>query len=337
MKILDDIKLDFKDVLIVPKRSDYSSRSEVSLERTFKFKYSPLTWTGIPVIVANMDSVGTIEMARELQKYKMLTCLHKFYEWFDIPEDLDREYYIVSSGIGEKDLNRLDEIITHRNPKFICLDVANGYMKKFVNVCAMVRDKYPDKILMAGNICTGQGVQDLIVRGKVDIVKIGLGSGKACETRKIAAVGYPQLSAVIECSKIVHDLGGHIISDGNICEVADFSRAFGGGSDFVMSGYMFAGHDESGGEIFEDLKDGKKYKIFYGMSSTKAMIKHYGKVEEYRASEGREIKIPYKGSVKNTVLQILGGLRSTMTYLDAKDMEDFSKCTTFVRINHPKL
>ena len=332
MKILDDIKLDFTDVLILAKRSQYSSRSEVSLERTFKFKYSPYIWSGIPIMISNMDTTGTIEMALEMQKYKILTCLHKYYTVEDLlNKGLDIEYFAVSSGIGEKDIEKLDKIMTEIKPKFICIDVANGYMTKFIETCRTIREKYPETILIAGNVCTSEGVLELVMNGKVDIVKVGIGSGSCCTTRKQTGIGMPQLSAVIECADTAHGLDAHIISDGGLQVVGDFSKAYGGGADFIMSGSMFAGHIESGGELIEE--DGKKYKVFYGMSSSTAMNKYSGGVAQYRSSEGKTVKIEYRGYVKDTILNILGGIRSTMTYIGAKKIKDIPKCTTFVRVN----
>jgi GMP reductase len=336
MKILDDIKLDFSDVLLLPKRSIYSSRSQVSLERTFKFKYSSQQWTGVPIMVSNMDTTGTIQMALELQEHKVLTCLHKYYTAIDLKEytNLDREYYAVSTGINDTDLEKLDEIMRIIDPKFICVDVANGYMSLFIEKCKEIREKYPDKIIIAGNVCTSEGVLELVIHGRVDIVKVGIGSGSCCTTRKQTGIGMPQLSAIIECADTAHGLDAHIISDGGLQVVGDFSKAYGVGADFVMSGSMFAGHDESGGELIIDENNGKKYKIFYGMSSTTAMNKYSGGVAKYRSSEGKTVKIEYRGPVKDTILDIQGGVRSTMTYLGAKKIKDIPKCATFVRVNH---
>lgn len=337
MRILDDVKLDFTDVLITPKRSQYSSRSEVSLERTFKFKYSSHTWTGVPIMVSNMDSTGTIEMALELQKHKVLTCLHKYYTKDDlINKGLDSTYFAVSTGIGDKDLENLKSIIETINPQFICIDVANGYMLKLIEKCREIREKYPDKILIAGNVCTSEGVAELVLNGKVDIVKVGIGSGSCCTTRKQTGIGMPQLSAVIECADTAHGLDAHIISDGGLQVVGDFAKAYGGGADFVMSGSMFAGHTESGGELMYDTTFGgdilKTWKIFYGMSSNTAMNKYSGGVAKYKSSEGKAVKIEYRGPVENTILNIQGGIRSTMTYIGAKKIKDISKCTTFIRV-----
>lgn len=334
MKILDDVKLDFTNVLILPKRSEYSSRSEVSLDRTFKFKYSPYTWTGVPIMVSNMDTTGTIEMALELQKHKVLTCLHKYYTVEDlINKNLDLDYFAISTGIGDKDFENLDSIMKAINPKFICIDVANGYMSKFIEKCRELREKYPEKILIAGNVCTAQGVISLVMEGKVDIVKVGIGSGSCCTTRKQTGIGMPQLSAVIECADTAHGLDAHIISDGGLQVVGDFSKAYGAGADFVMSGSMFAGHAESGGELIEDKERCKLYKVFYGMSSETAMHKYSGGVAKYRSSEGKTVKIEYRGPVENTILNIQGGVRSTMTYIGAKKIKDIPKCTTFARVN----
>jgi GMP reductase len=334
MKILDDVKLDFTDVLILPKRSEYSSRSEVSLERTFKFKYSPYSWTGVPIMVSNMDTTGTIEMAIELQKHKVLTCLHKYYTVDDLKiQSLDINYYAVSTGIGEKDLENLNKIMEVINPKFICIDVANGYMSKFIERCREIREKYPEKIIIAGNVCTSEGVLELVMNGKVDIVKVGIGSGSCCTTRKQTGIGMPQLSAVVECADTAHGLDAHIISDGGLQVVGDFAKAYGAGADFVMSGSMFAGHKESGGDLVSDETTNELVKIFYGMSSAKAMEKYSGGVAKYRSSEGKAVKIAYRGPVETTILDIQGGIRSTMTYIGAKKIKDIPKCTTFIRVN----
>ena len=333
MKILDDIKLDFSDVLILPKITQYSSRSEVSLEKTITFKYSPYTWTGVPIMVSNMDTTGTIEMAIEMQKHKVLTCLHKYYKPSDLLSgQLNKEYFAISTGINQNDLDNLDNIIGTIDVKFICVDVANGYMNKFVDTCRQIREKYPDKIIIAGNVCTSEGVFNLIVNGKVDIVKVGIGSGSCCTTRKQTGIGMPQLSAVIECSTTAHTLDAHIVSDGGLQVIGDFSKAYGAGADFVMSGSMFAGHDESGGKIIEE--NGKVYKVFYGMSSTTAMNTYSGGVANYKTSEGKTVKIEHRGPVEKTILDIQGGIRSTMTYINSKKISDMPDCITFIRVNH---
>lgn len=331
MKILDDPKLDFCDVLILPKRSNYSSRSEVLLERTIQFKYSKVSWTGVPIMVSNMDTTGTIEMAKALQQYKVITCLHKYYNAEDIPDDLDREYFAVSCGIQQNDLKKLDEIMIKVNPKFICLDVANGYMNNFVIVCNKIRELYPDKVLIAGNVCTTEGVLDLILNGKVDIVKCGIGPGSQCLTRKQTGVGMPQLSCIMECADTAHGLDAQIISDGGIQVNGDFAKAFGAGADFVMAGGLFGGYNESGGDTI--IEDGVYYKLIYGMSSTTAMNKYHGGVAEHRSSEGKTVKIKHRGDVKNFILDLFGSLRSTMTYINAKRIKDIPKCTTFIRVN----
>lgn len=329
---MDDIKLDFADVLLLPKRSQYSSRSEVSLERTVKFKYSDETWTGVPIIVSNMDTTGTIEMARALQEHKVITCLHKYHSAFDLLESgLDREYFAVSTGINDIDLENLNNIVELVDPKFICIDVANGYMSRFIEICKKIREKYPNRILIAGNVCTSEGVLELVMNGKVDIVKVGIGSGSCCTTRKQTGIGMPQLSAVIECADTAHGLDAHIVSDGGLQVIGDFSKAYGAGADFVMSGSMFAGHDESGGDLVEE--DGNMYKIFYGMSSSTAMNKYSGGVAKYRTSEGKTVKIAHRGPVEHTILDIQGGIRSCMTYLGAKKIKDIPKCASFVRVS----
>ena len=271
-------------------------------------------------------------MAKSLQTHKIITCLHKYYTAFDLTNaGLDREFYAVSTGINDSDLENLDIIVKTINPKFICIDVANGYMSRFIETCKNIRDKYPNRILIAGNVCTSEGVQDIVMNGKVDIVKVGIGSGSCCTTRKQTGIGMPQLSAVIECADTAHGLDAHIISDGGLQVIGDFSKAYGAGADFVMSGSMFAGHAESGGDLVEE--NGKRYKIFYGMSSSTAMNKYSGGVAKYRTSEGKTVKVEYRGEVENTILDIQGGIRSCMTYMGAKKIKDIPKCATFARVS----
>lgn len=336
MRIEYDIKLGFKDVMFRPKRSTLKSRSLVSLERTFKFMHTGQTWTGIPVMAANMDTVGTFEMAVALQKHQLFTAIHKHYtvkQWNDFlvnaPEGIEN-YLAVSTGTLEKDTEKVDEIFKENpNLKFLCIDVANGYSEHFVHYVAAARETHPDKIIMAGNVVTGEMVEELLLAG-ADIIKVGIGPGSVCTTRVKTGVGYPQLSAVIECADAAHGLGGQIISDGGCTTPGDVSKAFGGGADFVMLGGMFAGHDESGGEIVE--KNGKKYRQFYGMSSATAMDKHVGGVANYRASEGKTVEVLWRGPVEETVLDILGGVRSTCTYVGASTLKELTKRTTFIRV-----
>jgi len=331
MRIEDEVKLDFRDVLIRPKRSTLSSRREVDLTRNYEFKHSKQKWYGIPIMASNMDGVGTFDMAAALQQDQLFTCLVKTYnsninQWIDAVA-LDPENFAVSSGTSDADFDRLNVVLTGVGRiKFICIDVANGYSEKFGDFVARVRQAWPTHTIIAGNVVTADMTQELILRG-ADIVKVGIGPGSVCTTRIQTGVGYPQLSAIIECADAAHGLGGHIVADGGCTCPGDVAKAFGAGADFVMLGGMFAGHDEGGG----DVADG--FITFYGMSSDTAMNKHSGGVAEYRSSEGRTVSVPYKGAVRNTVLDLLGGLRSTCTYVGAPTLKQLSKCTTFVKVN----
>ena len=350
MRIEDEVKLDFKDVLIRPKRSTLSSRKEVDLNRTYKFKHSGREWTGIPIMASNMDGVGTLEMAHALYKHRMFTCLVKSIdtEYFETTvQDIGGNYFAVSTGTNAKDFTRLSSIINaYPEIHFICIDVANGYSETFGDYVADVRDAWPDKTIIAGNVVTADMTQELILRG-ADIIKVGIGPGSVCTTRIQTGVGYPQLSAIIECADAAHGLGAHIIADGGCVCPGDVAKAFGAGADFVMLGGMLAGHDEGGGRVIEEMyelakRQGnsyapdyelKKFVEFYGMSSDTAMNKHHGGIAEYRSSEGRTVRVPYRGSVNSTVLDILGGLRSACTYVGAPSLKQLSKCTTFIRTN----
>ena len=336
MRVESDLKLGFKDVLIRPKRSTLKSRSLVELQRTYTFLHSHKEWTGVPVIAANMDTVGTFEVARVLAKHDMLTAIHKHYSldaWADFLAGQNASIFeriMVSTGVSDADFEKLTQIIErHPQLNFICIDVANGYAEAFVEFVIRVRQAYPDKTIVAGNVVTGEMVEELLLSG-ADIVKVGIGPGSVCTTRVKTGVGYPQLSAVIECADAAHGLGGRIISDGGCVCAGDVAKAFGGGADFVMLGGMLAGHDESGGEILE--RDGKQFRLYYGMSSTTAMDKHAGGVADYRSSEGKTVEVPYRGPLEPTVKDILGGLRSTCTYVGASALKELTKRTTFIRV-----
>tara|TARA_B100001109_G_scaffold241303_1_gene225355 strand:- start:42 stop:1061 length:1020 start_codon:yes stop_codon:yes gene_type:complete len=335
MRVDRDFKLDFDDVLIRPKRSTLSSRRLVDLNRKFEFRHSNEIWEGIPVIAANMDTTGTFEIANSLNKQKMLTAIHKFYSLADWAEaiksnQIELENCAVTFGVEEAE--NADDFFNYlkknnlNKPKFICLDVANGYTEVFLDLVKRIRESFENP-LIAGNVVTGEMTEALILAG-ADIVKIGIGPGSVCTTRTVTGVGYPQLSAIIECADAAHGLRGHVISDGGCSTPGDVAKAFGAGADFVMLGGMFAGHEESGGELIE--KDGKKYKQFYGMSSDTAMERYYGDIKNYRASEGETIALEYKGPIDKTIQQILGGLRSAATYVGAKDIKNLPKCTTFI-------
>ena len=371
MIIEQDVKLDYSDVLIRPKRSTLGSRKEVDLERGFNFpNYQPQDmsmeairpetkhWRGVPIMASNMDGVGTFEMADELAKQKIFTCLVKTYEamqlvnFFDDPENPQRSDYVAySMGITDADHEKF-RLVYEQAPdiKFVCIDVANGYSERFVDFVREFRSLYSHIVIIAGNVVTADQTQELILNG-ADIVKVGIGPGSVCTTRIQTGVGYPQLSAVIECADAAHGLGGHIIADGGCTCPGDVAKAFAAGADFVMLGGMLAGHDEGGGDVITKFYETdqleyevgshldnrrrvieeKKFVQFYGMSSAAANDKHFGGLKEYRSSEGREVLVPYRGPVGITIQDLLGGIRSTCTYVGADKLKRLSKCTTFVK------
>lgn len=468
-----EIQLDFKDVLIKPKQSPLSSRSQVHLAQTYKFKHSPHTYHGIPVIAANMDTVGTMTAAKVMASHQCMVALHKHYsvaalaEFFgkDTTEEgkellkhnkHHQQHTFYSMGMVTRDLEKFREVVAHvglwkhsvkdednSGIKMVCIDVANGYMDAFVAFCKQIRKEFPELIIMAGNVVTYEMTKELLENG-VDVAKIGIGSGcvpgntlvktqdglkeitdikigemvltghnrykevtklfkfnhhvglrkindlfvtsehniylkegkyragdikigmhfqksdgsyeeitsietlafqgltydievkddhsyfannylvsnSVCTTRVTAGVGRPQLSAILDCQRAAEECGGYIVSDGGITCIGDFPRAFGSGSWGVMAGGMFAGHEESEMEIIE--KDGKKFMQFYGMSSAEAMFKYAGGVAEYRASEGKKVEVPFKGSLDKTTQEILGGIRSAHTYVGASHLKEFA-------------
>jgi GMP reductase len=366
MRIDQDVKLDYKDVLIRPKRSTLSSRKEVSLEREFTFRnYVPdfpdniedYHYQGVPIMAANMDGVGTFAMADKLAEGNVFTCLVKTYpvesliEYFNAGIIERTNNVAMSIGITDSDLAKLEQVYqqVENNLKYVCIDVANGYSERFAATVRKVRASYPNIVIIAGNVVTGEMTEELILAG-ADIVKVGIGPGSVCTTRIQTGVGYPQLSAVIECADAAHGLGGHIIADGGCTCPGDVAKAFAAGADFVMLGGMLAGHDEGGGDVItktyltneiddtgqygdigSQIKVDKQFVQFYGMSSDAANTKHFGGLKDYRSSEGREVLVPYRGEVARTVQDLLGGIRSTCTYAGAKTLKQLSKCTTFVR------
>lgn len=284
-------------------------------------------------MASNMDGVGTFDMHKALARHEMFTCMVKHYsaeEWREqLAAGLSWERCALSMGTGALDYQRAVEVLQTYSLPFLCIDVANGYSEHFVDFLRSVREKYPQTTIIAGNVVTADMTQELIMAG-ADIVKVGIGPGSVCTTRIQTGVGYPQLSAVIECADAAHGLGGHVIADGGCTCPGDVAKAFAAGADFVMLGGMFAGHDEGGGTVLERL-DGERFVRFYGMSSKEAMNKHHGGMADYRSSEGRIVEVPYRGPVDTMVLDLLGGLRSTCTYVGAPTLKQLSKCTTFVR------
>jgi len=333
MRIETERKLDFDDVLIRPKRSRLKSRGDVTLARTFKTPHAGVDITGVPVIAANMDTVGTLKMAAALAEHDIFTALHKHYPLDEVQEaNISGAYSFVTFGID--DLNRIDNVLNtlqSNSINKICLDVANGYTEAFVDFIRDVRQHHPGKIIMAGNVATPDMTEALILAG-ADIVKVGIGPGSACMTRAMTGIGYPQLSAIIECADAAHGLSGLLCADGGCRMPGDVAKAFAAGADFVMLGGMFAGHTEcmSDGELTELRKNDDNLVEYYGMSSKTAMDKYAGGVAPHRASEGRIVKVEYKGDVKDTVQEILGGLRSACTYVGASRLKEFSKRATFV-------
>nr|DAH71017.1 MAG TPA: guanosine 5'-monophosphate oxidoreductase [Caudoviricetes sp.] len=363
-QIRDSIELDFCDVLFRPKRTTLNSRSEADVIREYKFKYYPKTIKSCGIMAANMATTGTFDMNDVLQKYKAITCLHKHYTEYEIKNymtinNMDdysdhNSFTFISTGLKDDKEQLFRLLQTGSQIDKICIDIANGYIPNLINFVKEVREKFPKSLIMVGNVVTGDMTQDLILNG-ADIVKVGIGPGSVCTTRKLTGVGRPQLSAILECADAAHGVGGLVCADGGCTCAGDVAKAFGAGADFVMLGGMFAGTDESAGEIIEKMYrtneykyhyltdnsiesdkpifEVKKFKQFYGMSSQLAQEKHFGGMANYRASEGKVVEIPYKGSVENVIQEILGGIRSTMSYIGAKRLKDIPKCTTFYRVN----
>jgi len=337
MRLDNEVKLDYKDVLLKPKRSTLSSRRDVEMTRSFTFRNSGETYECCPIIASNMDGVGTFSMAKVIQEYKMLTTITKtttIEQWRKaVGEGIKLKYLSVCTGTGKlwddnaEDYTTMQEVLkSFPDVKFITVDVANGYHTNFSDFVGAVREEYPDKTIIAGNVVTAEMTEELIIQG-ADVVKVGIGPGSVCTTRTMAGVGVPQFSAVVECADAANGVGGHIVADGGCNMPGDIAKAFGGGAHFVMLGGMLAGHNES--EV--ELKDGQRE--FYGMSSDRAREVHGKRKDGYRGNEGRAVILPDRGPVKETIEDILGGVRSSCTYIGARRLKDIPKCASFVRCN----
>ena len=368
-QIRDSIELDFCDVLFRPKRTTLNSRSEADVIREYKFKYYPKTLKSCGIMAANMATTGTFEMNNVLQRHKAITCLHKHIEKSELKRYMvdnfvnndseSNSFTFVSTGLKDNK-EELFSLLKSGSPiDKVCVDVANGYMPKLLEFVKELRNEFPHLLIMVGNVVTGDITQDLILSG-ADIVKVGIGPGSVCTTRKLTGVGRPQLSAILECADAAHGVGGLVCADGGCTCAGDVAKAFGAGADFVMIGGMLAGTDEASGDLIEKcfrtkeysyyiepideanntdtfpnkpIYEMKKFKQFYGMSSKLAQEKHFGGMACYRASEGREKLVSYVGSVETVIVEILGGIRSTMSYIGARRLKDIPKCTTFYRVN----
>lgn len=310
MRIEQGISLDFCDVLLKPKRSTIESRSDIDLTRTFKFRWSEMNWTGVPIISANMTSVTTWQVGDAMIKHNMLACLPKHQTLLDPDFHLN---LIPSRGLDDS-LQKNDYM------GFLCVDVPNGYIEAVVELTRTLRNWFGSSVaLIVGNVVTAEQTEALILAG-ADIVKVGIGSGAACSTRIKTGVGMPQLSAVIECADAAHGLGGHIISDGGCSVPGDIVKAFAAGADFVMLGGMLAGHDENGVD-------------FYGSSSERGNAELAGGLKDYRASEGWELKLQPRGPIDRTLQDIEGGLRSACAYVGARSIKELPKRATFIQVN----
>ena len=338
MRINYDAKLNFEDVLLQPKRSTLSSRKDVDMTRNFTFRNSGKQMNFLPIFASNMDGVGTFSMAKVLQEFKMMTVITKttgIEEWRKaVGNGVRLQSVSVCTGTNviwdkeAQDWKTMQEVLrSFPDIKMITIDVANAYHQNMVDFIAKVRDQYPTKIIVAGNVVTPEMTEELIING-ADVVKIGIGPGSVCTTRTMTGVGVPQFSAILDCADAANGVDGHIMADGGCVFPGDIAKAFGGGAHMVMIGGMLAGHDESEQQVV----DGKIE--FYGMSSDRAREKHGKRKDGYRGNEGRLISLPYRGHVKGTVEDILGGVRSACTYIGARRLKDMPKCASFVTTNN---
>ena len=333
MRINQEPKLNFEDVLLQPKRSTLSSRKDVDMTRKFTFRNSKKVMNFTPIFASNMDGVGTFSMAKILQEHKIMTVITKsttLDQWKKaVGDGIKLKYLSVCTGAKKNtdDNDTMYHVLkNYPDVKFITIDVANGYHEHFVDFVKEMREDYPDKTIIAGNVVTAEMTEQLILSG-ADIVKVGIGPGSVCTTRIMTGVGVPQFSAVVECADAANGVGGHIMADGGCTEPGDVAKALGGGAHFIMLGGMLAGHNESELPVVDGQRE------FYGSSSDRAREVHGKSKAGYRGNEGRAITIPDRGPVKETVEDMLGGVRSACTYIGAIRLKDVPKCASFVRTN----
>lgn len=270
-QIIEEVQLDYCDVMIKPKRSTLNSRSEPNVYRDYKFRWTNRIINGNGLMVANMATTGTFEMAKVMQKNKMFCCLQKHYTYeelktflednFNNPESHNNDYIFVSTGIKAGDYEKICKVIDLGLCKNLCIDVANGYIPNLLSFVKKIREQYPSLAIMVGNVVTGDMVQDLILAG-ADVVKCGIGPGANCTTRKQTGCGRPQLSAVIECAEAAHAVDGLICADGGVTCTGDICKAYGAGADFVMVGSLVAGTDEAEGDVIEKMYRTNEYEFY---------------------------------------------------------------------------
>ena len=330
--MLDDIKLDFDDVLIKPRKSIVPlTRKSVNIEIPWLDK------TAHPVVIANMPSTGTYEIAKHMTPMKVFTFIHKEYKVHEHRENLsmleDRSYIAITSGVRDKDVMRTIEIISgFEDIGMINVDIANVY----ANVSGMIKaiktfkEHFPNILLCAGNICDKDLMQTLVDAG-ADYIKVGVGSGAACITRTEVGVGIPQWSAVRECYEESQKTGCRIISDGGCVTAGDVCKAIAAGADMVMIAGMVSSCYECSNMV---EIDGQQYVNLYGLGSTKQYNIHTISEQEYRPNEGRDLMIPAKGHIKDIINQILGGLRSVCTYVGVSHITQLSSHAEFIVVNN---
>ena len=365
MQIINETQLDFSDVLIKPRRSSIDSRSKVDITREYKFKWCPYVIKGTGIMQANMGTIGNFEVSRKMLDKGLFACLHKhhnidilikFYKELIKRGDDTWRRCLLGIGLRDNGIDKLRQINKELGIQVgIKFDVPNGYIPQVKDKVIELRKEFPEMFIMVGNVVTGDITEDLILSG-ADCVAVGIGGGSACRTREKTGCGRPQLSTVIECADAAHQVGGMICSDGGITCPGDICKAFGGGADFIMIGGLFAGTDEAEGEIitkwistgeydrvsydsgyiFKPHFEEKKFKQFYGMSSTLAQEKFQGGMKNYRASEGVVIEVPYSGSMDSILEDMLGSIRSMMTYIGAKNLKNIPKQCVFYKVNNQR-
>lgn len=319
-------KLDFCDVLIKPKSSSVTSRKNVAINRKFVTKHAKIILDCIPVVCANMTVVATEPMIKKFKNLNCLVAVHKFYNEETLIRLFDQFESTLFFTTGF-DLTKLKYVSKYTKINKICLDVANGYINRFLDVVKEIRQLFPKSVIMAGNVCTKDVVADIVHSG-ADIVKIGIGSGSVCKTRMITGVGYPQLSAIVETNKKIHKLDALLCSDGGCKTPADVVKAFAAGADFTMIGGMLAGTKECSGDVVDDCIR------FYGMASKDAMDQFHGGIPDYKTSEGATELVKIKNcSAEDVLKEIFGGIRSACSYVGSNTLENLAENTSFIKVN----
>lgn len=311
----------FDDVLIRPAYSELTSRQDASLHIDLVLKNRSVTYRVQPIILANMITIATPAMIREMNKLNIIVPAQRFQsKEMELESLRPQDCFITAVSVGIKERERTEFLAPHTDMLF--LELAHAHMQQAVNEASWIRKTYPNHILIVGNVATGDACKAFRDIG-VDMCKVGIGPGATCKTRLVTGCGVPQLSAILECAPILP-----IIADGGIRSSGDCVKALAAGASFVMVGSLFAGTDEAGTQRMK----GKGTKVYMGMASYEA-----GRVSTGNVPEGVAAEVPYAGSAREVAQELLAGIRQGMAMIGARNLVELREKAVFQRISQATL